>query len=80
MAINEVYFVVIYFHHAALGQFARAWESPGDYAQGCRKYRELRALHDQGLLFDHGLRWAQIVDNHVRKEAPVHCPIVSKVH
>jgi hypothetical protein len=78
MATADVYFVVIFFHHAALGQFARAWESPGSYEQGCSLYRELRAKHERGLLFNHGLRWARIVDNHVRKEMPVNCPIVNR--
>ena len=77
---REIHYVVIWFHHTALGQFARAWESPGDYEQGCRKYRELRVKHERGLLFDHGLKWARIVDNAVRKDAPQHCPIVNVVH
>ena len=79
MAIaGEVHFVVIFFHHVALGQFARAWESPGGYEQGCTYYRELRGKHERGLLFDHGLKWARIVDNHVRPERPSHCPVVNE--
>jgi hypothetical protein len=75
----DVYYVVIHFHHVAKGAFARAWESPGSYERGCELYRELRAKHEQGLLFDSGLKWANIVDNHVRKDMPSHCPVVNRV-
>ena len=70
-------YVVVYFHHVRLGQFARCWRVAGDYARGCEYYRQLKDMHERGTLLMGELATSRIMDNHVRADEPTHVRVVN---